>query len=322
MIRFSRTAALCALALCASCAPAVPPLHSPLHTDAYCGSKEARNTGIASVVSSTDDEIASDAPSDEDVRRAVRSGDGVIAHWNDQLLAIPRVAAKLGESDGYVRMLAAAIPPRPGRRDGAAHLSLRTRSRPRALDRDVGVRRAERVRRRKARHLMRDRSARSFARASVRIRPRARRLRRERRVDRSEQRRVPRRYHARSADDGRSTDGRPVRGVDRRLHLVPASPTARFRPYDFTSVRCQAPATLSGDVRSADSRLGASARSDARDLRRHVARRSVFGRGDAVDRSARRIRAGSDHVDDRQHRVSAAECRVLQPAACRGRRRT
>jgi hypothetical protein len=99
------------LALLSACAPKVPPLHSPTNVDAYCGSKEARNTGIASVVSSTDDRILDERVTDDEVRKAVSSGDGVIAHWADQPLAAPRVASALGESDGYVRMQAAAIPP-------------------------------------------------------------------------------------------------------------------------------------------------------------------------------------------------------------------
>jgi hypothetical protein len=93
-------APLVGLALLSACAPKVPPLHSPASVDAFCGSKEARNTGIASVVSSTDDRLL-----DEHVT------DGVIAHWADQPLAAPRVASALGETDGYVHMQAAAIPP-------------------------------------------------------------------------------------------------------------------------------------------------------------------------------------------------------------------
>jgi len=104
-------APLVGLALLSACAPKVPPLHSPASTEAYCGSKEARNTGIASVVSSTDDRLLDETVTDDDVRRAVRSGDGVIAHWADQPLAAPRVASALGETDGYVHMQAAAIPP-------------------------------------------------------------------------------------------------------------------------------------------------------------------------------------------------------------------
>ncbi len=108
---FVTLAPLVGLALLSACAPKVPPLHSPTSVDAYCGSKEARNTGIASVVSSTDDRLLDERVTDDEVRKAVTSGDGVIAHWADQPLAAPRVASALGETDGYVHMHAAAIPP-------------------------------------------------------------------------------------------------------------------------------------------------------------------------------------------------------------------
>ncbi len=108
---FVTLAPLVGLALLSACAPKVPPLHSPASVDAYCGSKEARNTGIASVVSSTDDRLLDERVTDDEVRKAVTSGDGVIAHWADQPLAAPRVASALGETDGYVHMHAAAIPP-------------------------------------------------------------------------------------------------------------------------------------------------------------------------------------------------------------------
>jgi hypothetical protein len=104
-------APLVGLVLLSACAPKVPPLRSPASTEAFCGSKEARNTGIASVVSSTDDRLLDENVTDDDVRKAVRSGDGVIAHWVDQPLAAPRVASALGETDGYVHVQAAAIPP-------------------------------------------------------------------------------------------------------------------------------------------------------------------------------------------------------------------
>ncbi len=104
-------APLVGLALLSACAPKVPPLRSPASIDAYCGSKEARNTGIASVVSSTDDRLLDEHITDDEVRKAVSSGDGVIAHWADQPLAAPRVASALGETDGYVHVQAAAIPP-------------------------------------------------------------------------------------------------------------------------------------------------------------------------------------------------------------------
>jgi len=67
-------------------------------------------TGIASVLSSTDDKLLDDRPAETEVRNAVSAGDGVIVAWNDQPLAIPNVAKALGESDGYARVRMAAVP--------------------------------------------------------------------------------------------------------------------------------------------------------------------------------------------------------------------
>jgi len=106
-------AAAALLVAAAACAPHVPPLRSPVSVEAFCGSKQARNTGIASVLTSTDDVLLDESPTLDDIRRAVRSGDGVVAHWNDQELALPRVSVALGETDGYARVRAAAIPPAP-----------------------------------------------------------------------------------------------------------------------------------------------------------------------------------------------------------------
>ncbi|MBD5634304.1 MAG: hypothetical protein IAI49_07470, partial [Candidatus Eremiobacteraeota bacterium] len=93
MSRPGSRAALAALfvSLCTGCASTAPPLRSPTSVEAFCGSKQARNTGIASVLTSTDDKVLDEHPTGDDIREAVRSGDGVIAHWHDQLLALPRV---------------------------------------------------------------------------------------------------------------------------------------------------------------------------------------------------------------------------------------
>ena len=116
----------------AACASTAPPLRSPASVEAFCGSKEARNTGIASVVSSTDDRLLDERPTEAEIRAAVRSGDGVVAHWKAQALALPRVAAQFGEADGYVRMDAAAIPPAPeGAQVRHIYLELRDRGRDR-----------------------------------------------------------------------------------------------------------------------------------------------------------------------------------------------
>lgn len=73
-------------------------------------------TGVDSVMTSTDDVLLDDRPTERDVQNAVRGGDGVLASFDDQPLAIPRVAAALGESDGYVRVREVAIAVAP---DGA-----------------------------------------------------------------------------------------------------------------------------------------------------------------------------------------------------------
>ncbi len=67
-------------------------------------------TGVDSVLTSTNDAILDDRPTEADVRRAVRAGDGVIAHFNDQLLALPKSSVVLGETDGYARVRAVAVP--------------------------------------------------------------------------------------------------------------------------------------------------------------------------------------------------------------------
>lgn len=66
-------------------------------------------TGVDSVMTSTNDTILNDRPTDVDVMRAVRAGDGVIAHFKDQPLALPKSATILGETDGFARVRAIAI---------------------------------------------------------------------------------------------------------------------------------------------------------------------------------------------------------------------
>lgn len=95
----------------AGCTETAPRILSPLRIDDFCGSKQARPTGIASVMTSTSDQPLDDAPTAADVRKAVRAGDGTIAYWNDQLLSLPQTAKQVGETDGYVRVRAVGIPP-------------------------------------------------------------------------------------------------------------------------------------------------------------------------------------------------------------------
>lgn len=99
------------LSLCAAgCTSHAPPIVRPLRIAASCGTLEARTTGIFSVMSSTDDRLLDETPAQSDVEHAVARGDGAIAYWHEQLLALPRVSQALGESDGYARVDAAAIP--------------------------------------------------------------------------------------------------------------------------------------------------------------------------------------------------------------------
>ena len=67
-------AAAALLVAAAACAPHVPPLRSPLSVEAFCGSKQARNTGIASVLTSTDDVLLDESPTLDDIRRALAAG--------------------------------------------------------------------------------------------------------------------------------------------------------------------------------------------------------------------------------------------------------
>ncbi len=95
------------------CVSHAPPIRDAVRIRAYCGSMQARQTGIDSVISSTDDRLLDERPTDAEVMRAVGTADGVVAYWNAQPLALPRVSEALGETDGYARVDAAAIPPAP-----------------------------------------------------------------------------------------------------------------------------------------------------------------------------------------------------------------
>ena len=111
-----------------SCAPNVPGIADPVRVDAHCKPREARITGIRSILTSTNDVLDDDRPTESQVREAVSAGDGALAYWNDQLLLLPKSAPSLGESDGFVRVRAAGIPPAPA---GATyrHLYLNVRDR-------------------------------------------------------------------------------------------------------------------------------------------------------------------------------------------------
>jgi hypothetical protein len=109
--------AVCAVAvLLASCAPKVPYIKQPVRIDAFCTNvdKKARPTAIASGMTSTDDLVLPGHPSFAEVHRITSDGDGAIAYWDEQPLALPRVSVLMGESDGYARVKAVAVPPFAG----------------------------------------------------------------------------------------------------------------------------------------------------------------------------------------------------------------
>lgn len=108
---FVASAAVAATTSCAT--KGVARLSAPTRIEAFCGSKKARLTSIDSVLTSTNDTIVEDRPTDRDVRAAVTSGDGAYAYFADLRLAIPKSAEALGEHDGYARVFAVAIPPAP-----------------------------------------------------------------------------------------------------------------------------------------------------------------------------------------------------------------
>ncbi len=90
-----------------------PQIGDPVGVDANCGSKQARLTSVASVMASTDDKLLDFRPTETEVRRAVKIGDSVLAYYNDQVLALPRVSKELGETDGYARVRAVGISAAP-----------------------------------------------------------------------------------------------------------------------------------------------------------------------------------------------------------------
>lgn len=70
-------------------------------------------TSVDSVLTSTNDTILEDRPTERQVRQAVSSGDGTIAYFTGLRLAIPKSAERLGEADGFARVSEAAVPPAP-----------------------------------------------------------------------------------------------------------------------------------------------------------------------------------------------------------------
>jgi len=99
---------LAALVL-SGCAPSEPQIASPVRIQGYCGEGHARPTGVASVMTSTDDRLRADRPSERGIVREVKAATGVIEFWNGQLLRLPKTSVALGESDGYARVHEIAV---------------------------------------------------------------------------------------------------------------------------------------------------------------------------------------------------------------------
>jgi hypothetical protein len=100
--------ALAALTL-AGCASGVPPIAPPARIQGYCGEGHARPSGVASVMTSTDDKLLAAQPSERGIVREVKAATGVIEFWNEQLLRLPKTSVALGESDGYARVREIAV---------------------------------------------------------------------------------------------------------------------------------------------------------------------------------------------------------------------
>ncbi|MGH7729471.1 MAG: hypothetical protein ACREM2_11885 [Vulcanimicrobiaceae bacterium] len=97
--------------LLAACAPKLPLIRPPDRVSAHCGTRQARLTGVDSVLTSTNDRIVAFDPSRATIARAVGAEDGVMAYWNDQPLILPKVAAQVGERDQFVHVFALGVPP-------------------------------------------------------------------------------------------------------------------------------------------------------------------------------------------------------------------
>ena len=92
------------------CTPKAPRIADPARMVAWCGGGEARPTGVASVMTSTDDKLLPDKPRYDGIARETKAATGVIEFWPEQPLMLPRTSKLLGENDGYVRVRAVAVP--------------------------------------------------------------------------------------------------------------------------------------------------------------------------------------------------------------------
>jgi hypothetical protein len=134
MLRSFVVAPVCA-ALFAGCSSSVPRLRQPDRIDAYCGDRAALATAIESIVASTSG-VSEPArvPSGAGILKLVRASGGVIAHWNDQPLYLPKIAKSLGADGDYVTLGDAAIGNDSSGADWRRiYLTLRTKTGPKTI---------------------------------------------------------------------------------------------------------------------------------------------------------------------------------------------
>ena len=92
-------------------AKAPPIIVPPAVIDSFCHDSTApRATALAAIMTSTDDKLLASNPNASGIVREMRAQTGGIGHWNGQLVALPNVSKALGESDGYARVDAVAVP--------------------------------------------------------------------------------------------------------------------------------------------------------------------------------------------------------------------
>lgn len=104
---------MCAALLLSACAGAKAPpiIVPPVAIDSFCRDSTApRATALAAIMTSTDDKLLASNPNASGIVREMRAQTGGIGHWNGQLVALPNVSKALGESDGYARVDAVAVP--------------------------------------------------------------------------------------------------------------------------------------------------------------------------------------------------------------------
>lgn len=100
---FHAAAACLLLLVPAACGPRAPQLLAPDRIESFCSEKEPRGTAVASILSSTADQIEPLlAPSVDDLNAQVRKNGGIIGHWNAQPLFMPKLAKVLHVSGDYV----------------------------------------------------------------------------------------------------------------------------------------------------------------------------------------------------------------------------